>query len=504
MEFLLRLEAVNLGNFIYDTTDLSTIRGGSLLLLECARDLPRHFPDLKCISTGASRGVFFFEAADERTAAEKRGAIEKYFAEHESFQHATIVVDIALMVGEFQTSLRTVEARGRWRQLQSPTVIYPGEGDNVCRFDRVRPKHEEMQKGVGEKPRPISRASFSRRSAGIGDKHHQFYEKYAGLPAKGVEFVNDFDQLSNLPRQGRLHHKIAVIYVDGNKFGRVFSKLDQTDYQAFAQQLQKDASAFLTEMLGQHLPPPRVSGKSDEWYWSGRVLTNMGEEKEKKDGLRLETLLWGGDEILWVVPAWAGWWWLQKFCELWGKDSGRTFGSQPLSYSAGLVFCHHDAPIHRVKDLTKELGDFAKPGPFRFAYQTLESFDHLGEDTARARSRRLPRALRDGEADSPFLSLPGESMGEIHRIAQDLKKLPRGRVHEVAIELCRRDDIEGALTIGGATLKKRELIPKFEEFCSALFPTAAAVNDEHRAAAWIHLNDLWDYLPKISWEKTNA
>ena len=34
MSFYLRVEAVNLSHFINDTNDLSTIRGGSLLLLE--------------------------------------------------------------------------------------------------------------------------------------------------------------------------------------------------------------------------------------------------------------------------------------------------------------------------------------------------------------------------------------------------------------------------------------------------------------------------------------
>ena len=34
MSYFLRVEGVNLGNFVNDTDDLATIRGGSLLLLE--------------------------------------------------------------------------------------------------------------------------------------------------------------------------------------------------------------------------------------------------------------------------------------------------------------------------------------------------------------------------------------------------------------------------------------------------------------------------------------
>jgi hypothetical protein len=508
MTFLLRIEAVNLANFIYDTTDLSTIRGGGLLLLECARDLPKTLPnlELEVISTGASKGTFSFEAAGEQEADEKRREVERCLSGHKSYQDATIVVEVTPL-GDFQTSLRTVDARNRWRQLQSPTVVYPpGGDDDVCRFDRVRPMADTMQKGVNEKPRPISRAAFTRREAGLGQKHHQFYVTYAGLPEGEVEFVNDFHQLSDLPSQKRLHHKIAVIYLDGNKFGQIFSKLDKDQYNACARQLQDASSAFLKEMLTTQLPPPRESGTSDAWHWSGTIVTNQGNEIQKKNAIRLETLLWGGDEILWVVPAWAGWWWLQKFCELWGKQSGRQFQSHDLSYGAGLVFCHHDAPIQGIKNFANSLADFAKPrGPFRFAYQVLESFDYLGEDVITSRNRRLPEDLRfpEGE-DSEFLTLPGESMKQIHRLVQELKRLPRGRVHAVAVELCRHQRVKQALEIGQPVLRKQKLEKEFEEFCHTLYPALQTIEDKYRAAAWIHLNDLWDYLPQLTWESLNA
>jgi hypothetical protein len=59
-EYYLRLEGVNLANFVYDTQDLSTVRGGSLILLDGVKWLEAHAKTVsgvskfQRISTGAS------------------------------------------------------------------------------------------------------------------------------------------------------------------------------------------------------------------------------------------------------------------------------------------------------------------------------------------------------------------------------------------------------------------------------------------------------------------
>ena len=39
MQYYLRVEGVNLAHFVYDTQDLSTVRGGSLLLLRAVDEV---------------------------------------------------------------------------------------------------------------------------------------------------------------------------------------------------------------------------------------------------------------------------------------------------------------------------------------------------------------------------------------------------------------------------------------------------------------------------------
>ena len=59
MPHLLRIEAVNLAACIDDTEDLSTRRGGSLMLLQAVQEMARRFSDrITAVKTGASTGLF--------------------------------------------------------------------------------------------------------------------------------------------------------------------------------------------------------------------------------------------------------------------------------------------------------------------------------------------------------------------------------------------------------------------------------------------------------------
>src|SRR5712692_3928315 len=95
MKFYLRLEAVNLDNFVYDCQDLSTVRGGGLLLLRSVQELDRRIasPQLERVSTGASSGLFEFNA-DDREATALRDRVEQLLSEDEQLKHATFVVDV--------------------------------------------------------------------------------------------------------------------------------------------------------------------------------------------------------------------------------------------------------------------------------------------------------------------------------------------------------------------------------------------------------------------------
>ena len=83
--------------------------------------------------------------------------------------------------------------------------------------------------------------------------------------------------------------------MDGNSFGR--TKRDQcltpADQRLFNDTVIGNHRAFLTDIL-------QAIDKDDPlWINNGAI--------------RFETLLWGGDEIMLVVPAWPGWQVLARF-----------------------------------------------------------------------------------------------------------------------------------------------------------------------------------------------
>jgi hypothetical protein len=513
--YYIRVEAVNLGQSIYDTNDLSTIRGGGLRALECATAIGPKF-ELEEIYTGASQGLFEFDATGEREANEKKKAVLEYLLAE--YPEQIITVEMQAAGSNFQADVRLLAAKSGWSQMQSPTLVFPGNGNDVCHFDRIRPANwRDFRKGaayVGEglSPKvPISDHTMIRRNHGIGTKHHQFYDPY--LPSEGerksleIDFVNDFDQLSDYPDAKRLHHKIAVVYLDGNRFGTIFRGLEKLDdYKEFSSQLKKNGEKFLEQVLRHIDNSVPATPQKSAWHWEGAVLTNDGASMKKDYAIRLETLLWGGDEIIWVAPAWQGWWLLENFFWNWGKekwddtkpDPRRTGSQDSLRWGGAMVFCHHDAPIHDITSLAHDLADQPKENPHenRFTYQVLESFDSLGKQATDLRKRKLPEALRPNAAE--LLVLPGNGMAKIREGIQKLRiKLPRGRVHEIVANLCRSNGNQLDLALATQVLEKAEAKADFATLQEQIYgaPPTAAV-EAAAAATWIHLNELWDYIPQ--------
>jgi CRISPR/Cas system-associated protein Cas10 (large subunit of type III CRISPR-Cas system) len=74
----------------------------------------------------------------------------------------------------------------------------------------------------------------------------------------------------------------------------------------------------------------------------------------------LETLLWGGDEVMWVLPAFKAWEFMKvvqrnlKDKSIWGDD---------LTHSCGLLIAPYKALIKDLRALVNNLGDVAKDCP---------------------------------------------------------------------------------------------------------------------------------------------
>ncbi len=468
-QWYLRMEAVNLCNFVYDTQDLSTIRGGGHILLSAVEEVREKYDSfLEKISSGASVGLF---AIKEDTKAEDAvKEIRKFLTSDDDFKHATFVVNAVKETGtdNYRRDLERLMAANRWQQMRSPSYAVPSDksSSTVCEVDLIRPTFD------GKK---ISRSVNQRRKKGLEGKRKDFYEKISGYDVKGKLFVNDLDQLTGDGKKP-LHHKMAVIYIDGNGFGKIQDdKCKSPDtHEEFDNHLSKKYKEFMCELF-QH-----IDNNKRDWFTPNGAY-------------RLETLLWGGDERMWVVPAWKGWELLQFFFEHtrdWHFDKTEK---RRLTHAAGIVFCHHKAPIHRITALARGLADQAKIAVSRsrnaFAYQILESFDHVGRDLAGFRAERCP----SGETTASLV-LGGNDMG---RIAEAF-----GKLHSTEFSTSRLHRVVSALLAPGepSRVMADELIEELKKELSI-----ADSNSENilntlepllggKRTMWVHLAELWNYI----------
>ncbi|WP_448872445.1 Cas10/Cmr2 second palm domain-containing protein [Desulfobulbus propionicus] len=491
VKYFLRIEGVNLDNFVYDTNDLSTIRGGGWILLDAPGELVKHLQqqfasspaiaDISSITQGASWGLLDFRAENKDQAGRVATCARQFLSTWKMFSGATFVVDV-LPAGEEREYPRVREqltALNRWRQMQSPSLVVPQVVDKqhipvierkgrqqcitVCEFDHVSPACDQVRKG---EDLAAGESVMIRRT--LGKEKKRWYQKKTGLE-NFPDLVADFNELSELDDQKNpLNHKMAVIYLDGNGFGALQRKHCQTP----AQQRHFDQKIRLEFQDG-----------------TLKVLLNeilAGPGWRNGQALRFETLLWGGDEIIWVVPAGKGWWLLARFFKEVAEKWGFPSKDNHLTLAAGLVFCHCKAPIQRIVHLAKRLGDLAKGDRTanRVAYQVLESFDHAGADVDGFRLRRCPAGILPHE-----LVLNGNAMWpllESGLITNLQQRLPKRQLHRLVEQLY----------LGGNPATHRQ---QQDDLVKSVMP-----EENQRqflsnclgsgSAQWLHLYELWDYL----------
>ncbi len=391
--YVLRVEGVNHAAVIDDTDDLSTRRGGGLMLLYAVHQLADQLPHLSLtpVSTGASIGLFTFDAADDDAAEVVAEQVRRHFRDgtleyplndaaskwgHLPLRYGTFVVDVETVGDRAGDSVELVTAANRWRQWQEPTVSFAGLWEHAiaeCWQNCVRPATRGLHLPK-DSQHDVCESVLKRHEYGRGQRQ-RFYRDLIGVRA---EFTDTFEHISSRDDLDKshlqpTHNKLAVFYADGNGFGGLGqSKLAAGigAYREWSNALQAHHKKLLTDLVNRATADP-------EWQNNGTI--------------RLETLLWGGDEIIWVVPGWKGWELVQWF---FGQEHRIPGHDQPLTYAAGLVFCGTKTPIHNVLKLAHRLADKAKAaqdGAHGLAYEALESFDDIADDDWLAhRTRWLP------------------------------------------------------------------------------------------------------------------
>jgi hypothetical protein len=395
----------------------------------------------------ASIGLFRIKSQASPEAL--RVGVEDYLARE--FPHATFVVDVSETDEESPASRDLTQARNRWRQMKAPSLIYPAvgkssPGSGVCEKDLVRPATDGR----------YSESVVFRREFGRERKQRFYRDELMRLGPLNpdferlLNFTGEFQDLCGESQKwGNLQDKMAVIYFDGNKAGAASARHGSSErsLKEFSSGMRRAQAGILRKLLEE-----RAVRDSDWWNGEGRLI-------------RLETLLWGGDEIIWVAPAWKGWELLQLFfqeCPL---------VDYPLTYSAGLVFCHEKAPIQTIRTLAKDLVDEIKSDEERnrFVYQVLESFDHIQKVGGRYQR----------------LVLAGEAMP---RITAALPELRESVSRKKLYRLLKSPPGKGREEIAASILK---------ELRAAGASRGISLIEELGDAAWEHIGELWDYVAPL-------
>ena len=479
-DYYLRVEAVNLDNFVYDTNDISTIRGGSFLLLDTVNSLEiaddlRGF--LEKISTGASAGLFRIIGNDPDDVKKR----VKDYLNKQTKGHATFVVDT--LAGDnldFKAVQEQLLAKNRWSQWQQLTIPW-GRGwkgsEAPCFLDGIRPGLEDEvfpEKGIRQVSSSVKFRRDSRKQL-RNDIYARILNDQGDFTYK---FTNDLEMLSEDKNQGVLNKKIAFIYLDGNKFGRIRdAKCDKkTRLQEFDKSVQKDFREAVLRKLLSHMAGNDASLTSDKEF-------------------RLETLLWGGDEIEWVVPAWKGWEVLRLFYEF---EPPPAYNKTPLTHAGGIVFCHHNAPILQIRKLAHRLANLAKSNLTSipksredgdiFHYLILESFDMV--------EGSLDAFLKDyyKPVDYKELLLKGQEMQSFSKDMRIVRSdFPRGKVYEIIAALKEKKDVDD--------IKERGIqscpASRQKELNKAIDNLLKGNTNQNNINRWFVIADLWDFAKEV-------
>jgi len=558
MTFFLRIEAMNLGNFVYDTNDLATIRGGSLLLLEAMEEveklinqvsantpnnaekieqlekklqsishdkslskkqikrekgvLRQQIKQLKAInnlgtsssanhtiSKGASWGLFDLGDIDHKKALEIKQQVIKLFKQptenNKAYQYATFMVDVYPKPDTSYTKTRdTLQTLNRWQQLQSPSFSIVKEAINICQIDHLTPADKTTYNKDGDKIFIADSIKARREYGREVKKQADFYANRGAIAKEEGETLtlsSDLEKLSaNPPEYARhLKGKIAFIYIDGNEFGKMQkASTNEIEQQQFDNQTRSGRDKVLKDII------QKIKTQED-WL----------NEKE----LRLETLLWGGDEIIWVVPAWQGWSLLNQFYQLakehikLNSQSPQHKEPQELFHGSSIIFCHHNAPIHRIDQLARRLADnYSKKAEHKkqnkIAYQLLKSFDHVGSDLQTYRQDRI-KGLTDNLDE---LLIDARNMEDIENCIRTLKDndFPRRKIYQI-LQAYRNNEAEKAeqlyqKLIGAKEQNQQQKIYQNQlQILQAQFDLSESEAEKQTTQIhWLHLMELWDQL----------
>jgi hypothetical protein len=363
--------------------------------------------------------------------------------------------------------LAVLFSRQRTWQLQTPTVALPDAVTSLlpaekafCLFTLGR---QASLPGAVEKGKPISASARIRRSEGRQQKQ-AFYgnqikrsadaaeqlgdsaaasklrEALEQLEQEAFSIAEDFNDIviggpGDLPPN--VKGKLAVVFMDGNGFTAKrtscanWGTIDQafSAYRTFCLALERNGGLILAGVLPWMLKRQEFCGGSG----GNRYL-------------RFETLLWGGDDICFVLPAWGAFAFMEKLQDiLKGLRAPVRDREEVLTYKAGMVFADHKSPIRDLRTVAEQLAYAAKEtsGDCNIVQvMALEGLDRADLDPARLRGELFGEGLRN---DPGAFGLEGANWRRIREaIAEIGRTAGRSQLHKWYADAEERKETEDA------------------------------------------------------------
>lgn len=309
----IHIEGIFFYENILDTEDISTIRGGSMLLETLGERVETELSQyhVKLVEYGASKAVL--ECAIDDKDEIETALLE--FVKKDPDRHLALAWGTAKLreAEEPQDAKKRAKARFRKHQYQTATVPWPNttQDDYFDQLDLTRPATHKDDVG-----RFISARNLTFRNEGRKNRP-QFNLK----PPQSFH-----DILANPPASvsDQVKNKLAVVYADGSGLG----KIQRDNPDQFSQIMDKNRKE-LAERL-------------EDW------LVSLGDFGMNSTRPRFDVLIWGGDDITFVMPAWL----LFPFVETFAEQTRKwTFSGGHVSHRISAVIAHYKTPIRQMRNL---------------------------------------------------------------------------------------------------------------------------------------------------------
>ena len=389
---------------------------------------------------------------------------------HLNFAVAAEQIGSSVDADQYRAARLRLQARVRKAQLQSPTVVPPAPvwGKwQPCRLNLNLPACDG---------RGLSRSVLARQRFGRQQKRAFYHDPIHGVgfsfPNRDRVFAREMEDLVHAPPswvKKAIGNKVAHLYLDGNDFTKIREKLiaESDDplgtEREFSTRLKCLRDAMLREVLDS------LNGLDD---MTGQ-LTHPGV-------FRWETLLWGGDDAAFVMPAWVALAVLRTLAHNFRKSDWRAEenGGLRLTHKIGIHIADRKTPVAVARRIAEALADSAKqgrPGANVAQIMVTESADppmdvtNIGPDTlARYRARYF------GCDDPTVFTLDLDN--DLHAFLKGLKRvkaedggLPRSQLYGLLRDRTRtpgsddwRTDVrDAAFTRSGAKCKDVFCKPPF-------------------------------------------